>query len=811
MNWSNMRRITLKKRPVCKSFLFLFLSLLLTGAFTAAYGGETESELLEMISEVPDEEEEAAEEEPFQMEAGDTAFPETDVVDNPLLYMTFSSDDEDPSDGYTCSIHLENRYTGKLMVFLENAAVNNTMCATDYWGSQSWILEEGGKQDEEITWNIDSLRASRIENLESAAFRVSVQTDQDTMDGTLSCRKECSITFTKPKAVQTAVSSGEEKPQAIFADDEYTFEILSYDTDSQGQPVWNVFFENNSDKTVMIELSDVLVNGFAVDSYWNTVVAAGMKAYPVISMWSLDMSANDISDMKKVEFRLQIWKSEDDVMNFYTDPSDISCVVYPKGKDQAAEESRSPGKDDIPLIADEHFTVTVTSVYNTGENGYYGLDFYLENNTSEKVRFVADRIAYDDFETQPYWSVSLPAHSKKNASLLTDTGGVTLADLKDIGQITLEADFYNSSSRMLREDIFIIDCDTHSLIDPSTLEEETETLTEAEEAVTDTQEADTEEAAEAVTEAQEPETEAAEPETAEALPLDPDRVNEVYDDEITIRNVQSALDAAGYPCLDEKGRSDGDLGRVTLDAMHKYQEDHSLPVTDVINDDLLRSLHIVSSEVYKNVQIALKEAGYDCGSEDGRYGAKTGEAIEAYRKAEGLPEGNNVDDILLEALKLRETEEPETEEPETEEPETEEETGQLQEDGTKAYTDTDTVRNVQSVLTGLGYDCGYVGKADGKFGNSTAYAIEKYRREHEMSEGREITDDLLEALGITDAPTFKKVQEALAKDGYDVGTPDGLIGKKTLSAIDEYRRKNNLGSGERIDGELLESLGIDRQ
>ena len=638
----------------------------------------------------------------------------------------------------------------------------------------------------------------------------------------------------------------------------------------------------------MIELSDVLVNGFAVDSYWNTVVSAGKKAYPAISMWSIDMSANAISEITKVEFRLQIWKAEPGILNFYTDPSDISCVVYPKGKDQSVPQEHTAGKDELLLWEDENFLASVTGINNTGESGYYGLDFYLENNTSEKVRFVADSISYDDFATQPYWSVTLPAHSKKNASLLTDTGAVSPTDLKDIEKIVLSAGFYSASSKVLMEETFAIDCVEGTLTElEEETEVETETSTEAvtearsetvvaetetemtteaateaksETAVTETSteaateagtetaavETETETTTEAVTEAvTETVTEAvteAETEMATEAPtvaeteqyLDPNRVNNVYTDEMNIRNVQSALDAAGYPCLDEKGRSDGNMGKVTIAAILKYREDHHLEAVERIDDDLLRSLGIVDADTYKQVQIALKELGFDCGSEDGRFGAKTGEAIEAYCKSVGLSSRVQVDEELLSSLKLlpeeaqtetqteteaaqAETEaQTETEAVEAEtEAQTETEAAQAQTEAeteaaetANAYTDTDTVKNVQSTLTSLGYDCGYEGKADGMFGSATAYAIEKYRREHDMSDGNTITDDLLEALGIADASTYKKVQEALNKAGFDCGEPDGLIGKKTTQAIETYREKEGLEAGTQIDAQLLESLGI---
>ena len=59
-----------------------------------------------------------------------------------------------------------------------------------------------------------------------------------------------------------------------------------------------------------------------------------------------------------------------------------------------------------------------------------------------------------------------------------------------------------------------------------------------------------------------------------------------------------------------------------------------------------------------------------------------------------------------------------------------------------------------------------------------------------------------------DAPTIRYVQAALAKLGYDVGQPDGLLGARTRQAIAAYRVKSDAGTGEQIAADLLDSLRL---
>ena len=57
-----------------------------------------------------------------------------------------------------------------------------------------------------------------------------------------------------------------------------------------------------------------------------------------------------------------------------------------------------------------------------------------------------------------------------------------------------------------------------------------------------------------------------------------------------------------------------------------------------------------SEDVIQEVQAALNEAGFDCGTPDGIAGKKTAAAVAAYRAASGLPEGSEIDEALYNQL-----------------------------------------------------------------------------------------------------------------------------------------------------------------
>ena len=72
-----------------------------------------------------------------------------------------------------------------------------------------------------------------------------------------------------------------------------------------------------------------------------------------------------------------------------------------------------------------------------------------------------------------------------------------------------------------------------------------------------------------------------------------------------------------------------------------------------VGKKLVEPVVYTDQETIQNVQAALNNAGYECGTPDGVAGAKTYEALNAYQKANGLPVSNDITDSLLEKLNLQ--------------------------------------------------------------------------------------------------------------------------------------------------------------
>ncbi|MFA5388159.1 MAG: peptidoglycan-binding domain-containing protein [Candidatus Omnitrophota bacterium] len=132
-----------------------------------------------------------------------------------------------------------------------------------------------------------------------------------------------------------------------------------------------------------------------------------------------------------------------------------------------------------------------------------------------------------------------------------------------------------------------------------------------------------------------------------------------------IEEVQVILKSEGY----EPGNTDGRMGKETRDAIKAYQESIGLKSTGYIDkttltqlEDSRRAKEILESRkgyspktkgarqkeasvsefrpTTKEIQTALKNAGFDPGSIDGKIGPRTRQAIKDFQKSKGLvPDG----------------------------------------------------------------------------------------------------------------------------------------------------------------------------
>ena len=130
-----------------------------------------------------------------------------------------------------------------------------------------------------------------------------------------------------------------------------------------------------------------------------------------------------------------------------------------------------------------------------------------------------------------------------------------------------------------------------------------------------------------------------------------------------VKELQNKLNALGYDC----GKADGIFGAKTEAAVKQYQKDTGLTVDGMAGPKTLEALKTAKksepqkstlvlkqgskgNEV-KELQNKLNSLGYNCGTADGVFGAKTTSAVKSFQKNNGLVVDGMAGPKTLEALK----------------------------------------------------------------------------------------------------------------------------------------------------------------
>ena len=791
---------------------------------------------------------EAGETETIRMEIPGTAFDSQKVYEDDDFTVSIRSEDEDASDGCTWSVHMENRSDNQVQIQFLNMAVNNVMCPAQYGGNPSWTVEAGGAADQQAVWTKESLKNAKMEDTASIRFTLGILSSSSDQTSSIAVYQPYELDVSGKEIPQTQTP---EAKDVIAYNDDVIFEILSYGEDSSGFPFMNVYMENHTDSLCMFDLSDVLIGDYSVEPDWSQAILPDTAAYSTISFFTLD-SVNDTGDVSKIDFNLRLWKAVPSAPGSFTQWEQFNASVLPEiteteavsetaalpAENAAAETESANSVTDAAASADTEvesepagislsdkvgYTFIITDLENQISEGYYSIDLYLSNNSEEKLRFSCDEIAFNDYQTNPEWTKELPAGSRVVTELLEDGNKLSSNGVSAVDKLTLRLKVSGEDGTLLSDQTYTIDTENKAVKEiTDNLGTSAETLpqsgteTAADESGTPTESTAAESGAPTESTDSESETEAA-----------ASQPSETYEDYSTVLSVQALLSNAGYT-LDKNGKTD----EATQDAIAKYREAKGLSAGTQIDNELLYSLGTTDSETYKAVQAQLQALGYDVGEIDGLTGRKSREAIADFKSKQGIT-SDGITEELLDRLKeeaVKKGYEPgETETAETEtaaknesaaENETAKETesAETAETGTaavnkasfetetegspaKTYEDHDTVLSVQALLRNNNYSVEKTGEPD----DATRSAIADYRSARGLKGGSDIDDELLYSLGYTDSETYRTVQEELKQLGYDIGDVDGLTGRKSREALEDFKKKHNFtDSG--LTKEILDEL-----
>ena len=228
----------------------------------------------------------------------------------------------------------------------------------------------------------------------------------------------------------------------------------------------------------------------------------------------------------------------------------------------------------------------------------------------------------------------------------------------------------------------------------------------------------------------------------------------------------------------------------------------------------------LSPATIRMLQHSLIQGGYAVNAADGVWGPQTSAAVREFQRMKGLKQTGQADAATLEALGVTTDGRPRTA------PDTARSVAPEMRARTPADLHPATIRAIQQALDKQGFK---VGAADGVWGQRTESAIGNFQRARGMPASGELDAHTLAALGLLpagaerpvprrpgeplgpadlDPAAIRIIQQALNSTGFEVGSPDGVWGDRTVRSLREYQRSQGIEPRGEPDVYTLTALGL---
>ena len=788
-------------------------------------GTEELTEEAETVSETETEDTEETEmTEELSEETGERI-----LLDNEMFKAVLLSNGEDSEGLPVWHMLLENHTDNTVMFELDNSVINEWVI-TPYW---TQVVLPGAKAYSDISWwNID-VDPELVKDVETASFDILVWNKQKGWNDTYTGVKEYSVSFGMQEEEQTEEGPEEESALSEMNSEEPASEEETTEkTETETEPV-TVTEETGQETETAAQVTETEAQETAAETETEgqetetavqeteagqetetaaqeteteaqeTAAEAETEAQETEAGQETETAAQETETetqetAAETEIETQETAAETETeaqeteagQETETAAQETETETQETAAETETEAQETEAGQETETAAQETETETETAAeeivfYSADEGkmtlqsidvdlaGSYGmLGLYLENTGARSLTYAIAGALVDGQDVNLEWNQKMPPSSRKHSTVYVDLSKLENDPEPEKIELSVRV---NTGSEIHTEGSYEIDLNTMQL-----LSQKTQRLTAPEE--------------------------------------------DQYKDADTIRNLQSALKNAGYNI----GEVDGLIGSATRNAIESWRKAQGLPSGNTVDDELLYSLGVADSATYKRVQEYLTQEGYDVGTPDGLTGRRSREAIADYRNKQGLA-GEGIDEQLLTAMGILEAQEnaasaaapageeteaasepadqasePAGETAQTEQAEETAEEGELQA-AADQYTDTNTIRNLKAGLREAGYE---LDQANNEITQSLREAIADFRSKNGLPRSEAIDDELLFALHVADSETYKALQEALNKAGYNCGEPDGLYGRKTREAVESFRKAYRLENGTGIDEELLKALDI---
>jgi len=240
-----------------------------------------------------------------------------------------------------------------------------------------------------------------------------------------------------------AYQHASKKSDTVLLNDENAFAVVTKQTsdDPDGYAI-RIYIQNKSDRAIKLQLSDTCMNNYVHPeaAYSSPSIPAGASLMVVREFDADAMELDGIRKVTKIDFNFTLEYDDSaggELASGYK-------VIYPLGKDAVRNPLHVAVEGETALIDNAYYTVIVTDCDTASNPESYGIDLYLENNTSHDLDFCVENIEINGIR---YWGTTLiarlPAGKRCNTSLAWNKEALGLSSETPVESITLPLIFYN--------------------------------------------------------------------------------------------------------------------------------------------------------------------------------------------------------------------------------------------------------------------------------------------------------------------------------------------------------------------------------
>lgn len=207
----------------------------------------------------------------------------------------------------------------------------------------------------------------------------------------------------------------------IYDDGGIKVTVLSLDFRGWMGPELRFLIENNSEKAIMLQASDLVINGYMINPIMSAEVEAGEKVNDELTVLNSDLESAGIETIQYFSFKLRVIDSADWAKTFNTDTIRIETDANPAFIQKV---------DDSGTVLVEQKGVRIIMKELLTEQEFWGAELllFIENNSGQDISVTVKDVTANGLAVNPLFYADVLSGTKAFAGL-----GFLENDLKENG------------------------------------------------------------------------------------------------------------------------------------------------------------------------------------------------------------------------------------------------------------------------------------------------------------------------------------------------------------------------------------------